>query len=157
MLTRFVQANFYYQYRGPTSRYTWEWVLTLKPGDRRVLPRMPMVEVKERRRITVIKAPFRATAAVLSGAGTAIKGIGQGVCWIGDKVRLGPKGVRWVPGRDVEDGRTAESTQVDVLGKKSIRIFQENGDKCWNEEKWDDSASTTAGSIVDEKMTKDLC
>jgi hypothetical protein len=159
MMQFFKQANFFFQYRGPESKMTWDWVLQLQPGDRKALPRMPMVHIKERKRIQVVKAPFRGVAAVVGGAGLAIKGVGKGLCWVSEKVHMGPSG-QWVAEADLDkDGKVRQKAKkdTDVAGpeKKEVKIFNEKGEKVWKDD--DDTASTSAGSIYDEKAVKEFC
>jgi hypothetical protein len=120
---------------------------------------MPMVHVKEKKRIQLIKAPFRGVAAVVGGTGLAIKGVGKGLCWVGEKVRMGQSG-QWVAEADLDkDGKIKGKAKKDngVTGaeKKEVKIFNEKGEKMWRDD--DDSASTTAGSIYDEKAVKEFC
>jgi hypothetical protein len=142
-----IQANFYFQYRGPSSKYTWDWVLTLQPGDRKALPRMPMVKIKEKKGITLIKAPFRGVGFIVGGTGAAIKGIGQGLCHIGNKVKMG-KSSEWVAEADVKDGKVNNYSAPEAK-KEEIKIFSEKGEKLW---KWDDDASTTADSVYEKEF-----
>jgi hypothetical protein len=153
------QANFFFQWRGADSKATWDWVLKLQPGDRKALPRMPMVHVKEKKRIQVIKAPFRGVAAVVGGAGLAVKGIGKGLCWVGEKAHMGQSG-QGVAEADLDkDGKVKSKGKKDtgVAGRKKreVKIFNEKGEKMWKDD--DDTASTTAGSIYDEKAVKEFC
>jgi hypothetical protein len=131
----------------------------LQPGDRKALPRMPMVHIKEKKRIQVVKAPFRGVAAVIGGTGLAIKGVGKGLCWVSEKVQMGKSG-EWVAEADLDkDGKIKGNGKKDcgVTGteKKEIKIFNEKGEKTWKDD--DDTASTTAGSIYDEKTVKVFC
>ena len=154
-MTLHEQANFFFQFRGADSKATWDWVLNLQPGERKALPRMPMVHLKEKKRIQVIKAPFRGVAAVVGGAGIAIKGVGKGLCWVSEKVHMGQSG-QWVVEADLDkDGKIKSTAKAGNAEKKEVKIFNENGEKVWKDD--DDSASTTAGSIYDEKAIKDFC
>ena len=152
------QASFFFQWRGADSKATWDWVLKLQPGDKKVLPRMPMVHIKEKKRVQVIKAPFRGVAAVVGGAGLAIKGVGKGLCWVGEKVHMGQSG-EWVAEADLDKdgkikikGKTDKSVEEE---KGEVKIFNENGEKMWDDD--DDNASATAGSTYDEKAVKEFC
>ena len=167
MLTRsYEQANFFFQWRGADSTATWDWVLKLQPGDRKALPRMPMVHIKEKKRVQVIKAPFRGVAAVVGGAGMAIKGVGKGLCWVGEKAHMGRSG-QWVAEADLDkDGkikRQAAKKNDQSVGsggeKKGVTsIFNEKGQLMWKDAPInDDNTSTAAGSIYDEKVVKEFC
>ena len=113
---------------------------------------MPMVQIKEKKRVKVLKAPFRGAAAVVGGVGLTVRGVGKGLCWISDKVRMGPSGGEWVAEADLPKDARVEN--VDTSEKKEIKIFNEKGGKAWKD---DDGASTTADSIFDEKIAKDFC
>lgn len=82
------EAKFYFTHRGPSSQHTWDWVLSLKPGDRKVLPRMPMVVLHEPVGKKIMLSPFRATGATIRGVGNMTIAVGKGVHWIGDKVSM---------------------------------------------------------------------
>ena len=114
---------------------------------------MPMVHVREKKRVQVIKAPFRGIAAVVGGAGTAIKGVGKGLCWVGDKVHMGQSG-QWVAAADL-DNKGKIKGKANKADGREVKIFNEKGEKMWKDD--DDSASTTAGSIYDEKAVKEFC
>ncbi|KAK5241629.1 hypothetical protein LTR46_011899 [Exophiala xenobiotica] len=62
-------ANLYFQYRDASSQYTWDRVQNLKVDELIAIPRMPMVEIKERKVVRTAKAPVRAAglAAALVG------------------------------------------------------------------------------------------
>lgn len=154
-----LQANFFFQWRGAESKATWDWVLKLQPGERKALPRMPLVHVTEKKRIQVVKAPFRGVAVVVGGAGLAVKGVGKGLCWVGEKVHMGQRG-EWVAEADLDkDGKikgTGKKDSAVAAGeKREVKIFNEKGEKMWKDD--DDTASTTAGSIYDEKAIKEFC
>lgn len=158
-MRRRTQANFFFQYRGADSKATWDWVLKLQPGDRKALPRMPMVHVPEKKRVQIIKAPFRGIAVVVGGTGLAVKGVGKGLCWVGEKVHMGQSG-QWVAEADLDKDRKAKNHTKKDAGaaageKKEVKIFNEKGEKVWKDD--DDTASTTAGSIYDEKAVKEFC
>ncbi|KAI1626336.1 hypothetical protein EDD37DRAFT_339959 [Exophiala viscosa] len=156
-------ANFYFQYRGEASKYTWEWCQALKVGDRRALPRMPMVEIKERKRVRVAKAPIRTVAAAISGVGHVVRAVGHGVVKLGELGKLG-KSSEWIPEPDVVDGKKVD--WADILKQQSAdkvlraekakkqvqaKVFNEKGEKVWADD--DSVASTTAGGEewVEEK------
>ena len=169
ILTFVLQANFYFQYRGPASQYTWDWVLKLQPGDRKALPRMPMVEIKERKRVRVAKAPFRTIGFVVSGVGLVVRAAAHGVVKLGDVAKMG-KGSEWVPEGDVVDGKKVDWSSVfekerrDKLIKiernernggsgVTVKVFNEKGEKVWKDD--DSVASTTLGAEVSRE--KEFC
>jgi hypothetical protein len=120
---------------------------------------MPMVHIKEKKRVQIIKAPFRGVAAVVGGAGAAVKGVGQGLCWIGEKASMGKSG-QWVAEADLDkDGKIKGKGKKDRVAtgeeKKEVKIFNEKGEKMWKDD--DDTASTTTGSIYDEKVVREFC
>lgn len=167
------QANFYFQYRGASSQYTWDWCLALQPGDRKALPRMPMVEVKERKRVKIAKAPFRGIGLAITGVGATVRAVGHGVAKLGSAVKMGPSS-RWVPQGDVtEDGKVidwakvwddekkqiklkveAQMGQGAAAGQKMpavVKVFNEKGEKLWRDD--DSVASTEAGGeVINEKQ-----
>ncbi|KIX05426.1 uncharacterized protein Z518_06298 [Rhinocladiella mackenziei CBS 650.93] len=160
-------ANFYFRYRGPASQYTWDWVLKLQPGDRKALPRMPMVKVKESKRVRVAKAPFRTVAFVVSSVGVGIRSVGHGVAKLGDIGRLG-KSSEWVPEADVVNGKKVDwsavfekENQEKMIkiekARKSVKtkVFNENGEKVWKDD--DSIASTTQGDETVEEKVKKFC
>ncbi|EXJ77220.1 hypothetical protein A1O3_10378 [Capronia epimyces CBS 606.96] len=161
-------ATFYFQYRGPSSQYTWDWVLALQPGERRALPRMPMVEIKERKTVRVIKAPFRTVGFVVEGVGLAVRSVGQGVVKLGELGRLG-KSSEWVAKEDVVNGKKvdwpavfakegrAKDAKIEQGCKCTTpKVFNEKGEKVWKDD--DSTASTTGGDdAVDEKVIKEFC
>ncbi|OAP55245.1 hypothetical protein AYL99_10218 [Fonsecaea erecta] len=105
-------GNFYFQYRGDTSQYTWDWVLALKPGDVKALPRMPMVQIKEPRHVRVAKFPLRTAAVAISGIGLAMKTVGHGVAKLGDITSMG-KSSEWVPSGDVMVQKNGQMKKID--------------------------------------------
>lgn len=113
-----------------------------------------MVHIKEKKRVKLAKAPFRGAAAVVGGVGLGVKGVGKGLCWISDKVRMGPSGGQWIAEADLPKADAA-ATVGGGGEKRDIKIFNENGEKVWKED--DDAQSTAAGSIFDEKIVKDFC
>jgi hypothetical protein len=117
-----------------------------------------MVLIKEKKRVIIAKAPFRGVAMVVGGTGLIIKGAGHGLCWLGRKVSMGPSGGQWVAEADVgKDGKVKTVAKVasPASTRKEIKIFNDNGEKVWKDE--DDTASTTAGSLYDEKTQKEFC
>ncbi|EXJ54362.1 hypothetical protein A1O7_09701 [Cladophialophora yegresii CBS 114405] len=93
-------GNFYFQYRGPTSQYTWDWVQSLQAGDIKSLPRMPSVQIRESRTVCVAKLPLRTASFAVSSVGLAIKGVGSGLVKAGDVLSMG-KSSEFVPHGDV--------------------------------------------------------
>ncbi|KAK7897110.1 hypothetical protein LTR67_004999 [Exophiala xenobiotica] len=156
-------ANFYFQYRGASSQYTWDWVQNLKVGERRALPRMPMVEIKERKAVRAAKAPIRTVGFALAGVGSAIRGVGHSVKKMGEMGRLG-KSAEWVPEADVLDGKKIGWEQKEKVraervkmerAKKQVqhKVFNEKGEKLWKDD--DSVASTAKGDEV--VMEKEFC
>jgi hypothetical protein len=82
------EATFYFHHRGPTSQHTWDWVLSLRIGDRKVLPRMPMVPLYEPIAKKILLSPLRATGATIRSVGHVAVGVGRGVHWLGEKVSV---------------------------------------------------------------------
>lgn len=154
-------ANFYFQWRDSSSQYTWDWVLSMKPGDRRALPRMPMVLVKEKKRARIIKAPFRATGAVIGLGGFAIKVVGKGVCKLGRAMSMGPSS-EWVPQADVgAEGKKIDWSKVrhvlpveGLIEENTVDVFNEKGERKWNDDA--SVASTDVASEMDEKSGKEF-
>jgi hypothetical protein len=129
---------------------TWDWVMALQVGDRKALPRMPMVKVKERKRVMVAKAPFRGIGLLVGGTGAAIRGVGHGLCLLGNKVKMG-KSSEWVAEADVKDRKVIKNIAENLpTAKTEVKIFNEKGEKLW---KWeDDDTSTTAGSVYEKEF-----
>lgn len=110
---------------------------------------MPMVKIRERKRVMIAKAPFRGVGMIIGGTGAAIRGIGQGLCHLGNKAKMG-KSSEWIAEADVKDGETNTKHPVSAPAKTEVKIFNEKGEKLW---KWeDDDASTTAGSIYEKEF-----
>lgn len=133
--------------------------MNLKPGERKALPRMAMVLVKEKRRYFIVKAPFRATAAVVHGVGSVVKHVGRGICKVGEVIKLGP-GSEWIPEADIDaNGKKIDwSRRMRALAKGAREdVTTPPTKKC---DAWDDGASvasTQAGSEkVDDKMKEFL-
>lgn len=129
---------------------TWDWVMALQVGDRKALPRMPMVKVKERKRVMIAKAPFRGIGLLVGGTGAAIRGVGHSLCRMGNKVKMGNSS-EWVAEADVKDGKVIKKTTESLpTAKTEVKIFNEKGEKLW---KWeDDDTSTTAGSVYEKEF-----
>jgi len=123
---------------------------------------MPCVEVKEKKRVRVVKAPFRLTGAVISGTGSVIKVVGRGVYKAGKAMQMGSSS-QWVPEADIgPDGKKIGSrkvkdgaVKVEKPGeKKTIDVFNEKGERNWSDGA--SMASTDVGSDFDEKTGKDF-
>ena len=172
-LTHGPQATFYFLSRGPSSQATWDWVLALKPGDRRALPRMPSVEIKEPSLPRIAKSPFRLLGGTVSGTGKVISALGHGLGHVGSKISMG-KSRKWVPEADVTFDAEGRATHKDDGGswdnnagfraakkehhgtekapaeiQREVKVFDEKGRRLWGDE--DSLASTEGGSIVDCK------
>ena len=130
---------------------------------------MPMVEVKERKRVRVAKAPFRTIGFMVSGVGFVVRAAAHGVVKIGDAVKMG-KSSEWVPEGDVVNGKKVDWSRVfenerrDKLVKiernqknassgMKVKVFNENGEKVWKDD--DSVASTTFGAEVSRE--KQFC
>lgn len=110
---------------------------------------MPMVKVKEKKRVKIAKAPFRGVGLLVGGTGAAVRGIGQGLSMLGHKIKLGNSS-EWIPEADVKGGRVGKKYTTPEVKKDEIKIFNEKGEKMW---KWeDDDASTTAGSVYEKEF-----
>ncbi|KEF50850.1 uncharacterized protein A1O9_13098, partial [Exophiala aquamarina CBS 119918] len=136
-------VNFYFQYRDTRSQYTWDWCLALQPGDRKALPRMPMVEVKERKRFAIAKPPFRGIGLAIASVGATMRAVGHGVAKFGSVIKMGTSS-HWVPDGDVtEDGKVTDWAQVRDDGQKIpavVKVYKEKGEKLWKD---DDSVTST--------------
>lgn len=178
-------ATFYFHYRGPGSQHTWDWVLSLRVGDRKVLPRMPMIPMHEPLAKKIILSPLRATGATIRGVGHVAVGIGRGVHWVGEKVSVRrPEADKYVSEvewkenlqrkteealrerqRKINKGRLTEKggnlpheASIEDDNRKErpdFKIFNEKGEKTWSVSE-DDQASTIAPSWMDEKIAKEL-
>ncbi|KIW22541.1 uncharacterized protein PV07_12419 [Cladophialophora immunda] len=128
-------GNFYFQYRGATSQFTWDWVLALKPGDVKALPRMPMVQVKESRRLRIAKFPLRTAGSAISGVGLALKTVGHGVAKLGDIASMG-KAAEWVPSGDVAIEKNGKMKKIDWTAKfaqeRKDRVAKLEKTERWN-------------------------
>lgn len=156
------QANFYYQHRGEQCQYTWDWVMKLQPGDRRALPRMPMIRIKERKQVRVAKAPFRAIGGVILTAGLLLTAIGMGVSKLGMVTKMGSSS-KWISKADVEArGKQvacdAKPQQASAKDRKQVtKVLKVTDEK--SEKFWDDAASeasTEAGSESSHDKMKDF-
>lgn len=134
--------------------------MSLEPGDRKALPRMPMVQIKERRRIRVVKAPFRAAAAVIGGTGFVLKQVGKGISNMGKALKMGPS-KEWIPEADVDasgkkiDWAQKERDEVDQKAvKKPAKVIEEKNEKLWDDAASD--ASTEAGAETSDEKFKDF-
>jgi hypothetical protein len=130
-----------------------------------------MVEIKERKRVKIAKAPFRGIGLTISGVGITLRAVGHGVAKLGSAVKMGPS-AQWVPEGDVVDGKVVDWAKVFDEEKKQIKlkvereiaasaaraknkhstakVFNEKGEKLWRDD--DSIASTEAGAdCVNEK------
>lgn len=123
---------------------------------------MPMVQIKERRRIRVVKAPFRAVAAVVGGTGFVFKQIGKGISNAGKGLKMGQSS-QWVPEADVDASgkkidwaqKERKEARVDRKAvKKPAKIIDEKDEKLWDDAASD--ASTEAGVETTDEKFKDL-
>ncbi|RVX70943.1 hypothetical protein B0A52_06100 [Exophiala mesophila] len=162
-------ANFYFQYRGEHSKYTWDWVQSLKPGERTILPRAKSVEVKEAKSVQVAKAPFRGIGLAFTGVGLTVQAIGHGLGKVGHAFRMGHSR-KWVSEGDLVDGKEVNWKRVFAeeearlknsitrvkpnTSYRPIKVFDEKGRKTWVEE--DETASTQADS-ASVKWEKEFC
>lgn len=120
-----------------------------------------MVEVKEKKRVRLIKAPFRATAAVFAGTGLTIRAVGNGLCKVGKAVSMG-KSSEWVSEADVgPDGKTIDWSKVGQAAvakgpssPKTTEVCNEKSEKAWTDDA--SVASTDVESVVDEKAEKEF-
>lgn len=123
---------------------------------------MPMVEIKERKRVMIAKAPFRGIGLAISGVGLTVRAVGHGVAKLGSAVKMGPSS-QWVPEADVVDGKIADwakiwndekeqiklrvESQIGGAGHKKqlspVKVFNEKGEKLWKD---DDSIASTQAS-----------
>ncbi|KAF7502191.1 hypothetical protein GJ744_006761 [Endocarpon pusillum] len=172
------EAKFYFNYRGPACQHTWDWVLGLRPGDRKVLPRMPMVALQEPIGRKVLLSPLRATGATIRGVGHVTMGLGRGVHWFGDKISVRRSEKQkfipeadWLKAEEEKKKRKDEkktyassrgskgwmSARKEILNnEREFKIFNEKGEKTWKSVE-DDTTSSVAPSLVDEKVEKEFC
>ncbi|RMZ89755.1 hypothetical protein DV736_g3009, partial [Chaetothyriales sp. CBS 134916] len=155
-------ANFYFKHRGPGSDYTWNWVLNLKPGERRALRRMHCVKVVESLPKRILKLPFRATGEVIQGTGATVKTIGIGIVKAGQALKMG-QSTEWILQADAKlvNGKYVKVTDsvgggdngIAIKTRKAsreIKVFDEKRSRLWKDEDWD--ARTEKGSILDGKL-----
>ena len=130
-------GNFYFKWQNESaSSYTWNWVLSLKPGDRKALPRRPSTDKNSKSNgFSMDPAPIKGMLkAIASACITQSK-----VClWVAEKVH--PEGKR-------RKGR------ADNVIKKDIDIFDEKGGKAWDS---DTETVTSKTSIMNEKTPNGL-
>jgi len=121
-----------------------------------------MIEIKEKKRTTFVKAPFRLTAAVFNGTGHMFKGVGRGIQKVGRVVKMGPSS-EWVPEFDVGvNGKKIDwdavekkhDTKITSATPKVVGVFNEKGQRAWSDR--DSLASTEAGAEYDEKINKEF-
>jgi hypothetical protein len=142
---------------------------------------MPMVALHEPTAKKVLLSPLRVTGATIRGVGYITMGIGRGVHWIGGKVSVRRSEKQkymleadWLEAEEVKHKAKEEKkkqkqqkkekknccaasirTPAKVLGS-DFNIFNEKGEKTWSDAE-DDTASTVATSMVDEKVEKEFC
>lgn len=115
---------------------------------------MPQVEIKEKKRTRVLKAPFRATGAILLGTGSVIKAIGNGISKLGGRAKMGSSS-EWVDEADINsDGKRTDWSKPRAEHKRTVDVFNEKGEKSWSDEA--SVASTDVGSDFDEKIGADF-
>ena len=119
---------------------------------------MPRVEIKEKTSKRIVKAPFRATGAILLGTGHAIKAVGHGIGRVGHVLKMGPSS-EWVAEVDVgPDGKKKDYSKKIVKpeqpAKKTMTVFTEKGGKTWDDGA--SVASTDVSSTYDEKHDKEF-
>ena len=123
---------------------------------------MPCVELKEKKRVRLVKAPFRATGAVIGGTGSVISAVGRGVCKVGKAMQMGSSS-QWVLEADMgADGKRIDWSKVEdspvkvekPSEKKMIDVFNEKGERNWSDGA--SVASTDIGSDFDEKSGKEF-
>lgn len=117
-----------------------------------------MVLIKEKNRITVAKAPFRATATAINATGFVLKSLGSGICKLGKLAKLGERS-EWIAEADV-DARgnkisypyEADVTFIPSIKKTQIKVFNEKGEKMWSD---NDSIASTV-SVSEENIGKEI-
>lgn len=118
---------------------------------------MPMVEVKEKKRARLAKAPLRVAAMPLIVTGLGVKALGKGLHKIGSVMQMG-SATKWVPEADMgADGKPIDWSKVkDPLKfeKKTIDVFNEKGERNWSDTA--SAASTDVASAYDEKSEKEF-
>ena len=120
---------------------------------------MPRVEIKEKKRVRVLKAPLRATGAILLGTSLAMQAVGNGLTKVGNKISMGPSS-EWVAEVDIDSsGKKINRSKYPAeqkLGdkKRYIDIFNEKGQRNWSDGA--SIASTDVGSDYDEKSGKEF-
>lgn len=93
--------------------------MALQPGDRKGLPRMPKVLVKEKLAVRIAKSPFRVTGKFVRTTGTVIKQVGHGLAFVADKISMG-SAERWVLEEDLkEEQAKKEKKEVEEASKKT--------------------------------------
>jgi hypothetical protein len=143
---------------------------------------MPMVALHEPVAKKILLSPLRVTGATIRGVGHITMGLGRRVHWVGDKVSIRrSEEQKYMPEADYLEAEEAKkkrkeekdqrkrnrcgrSTKVEnnkVNAEKEnkadgFRIFNEGGEKTWKDSE-DDTVSTVAASLVDEKVEKEFC
>jgi hypothetical protein len=142
---------------------------------------MPMVVLHEPIAKKVLLSPLRVTGATIRGVGHATIGLGRGVHWIGNKISIRRSEKQkymleadWLEAEEAkhkakEEKKTKQKQQKKEKKKNGcsiktpekvvspdFKIFNEKGQKTWSDSE-DDTASTVAASMVDEKVEKEFC
>lgn len=82
------EERFYFHHRGPASQQTWDWLLSLKVGERKVHARRPMFVPHEPVAKTIALSPLRAAGTTIRGVGRVTMSMGMGMHWVGDKLTM---------------------------------------------------------------------
>lgn len=127
-------GNFYFNWQDEEkSRYTWNWVLSLKPGDRKALPRRPTSGKDKNKKaagFALSPAPIRGIRRVVAESCIA----NSKLCfWAANKIH--PEGKK---GKDMET----------TVTKKNIVVFDEKGEKTWDS---DVETATSESPVFNEK------
>lgn len=132
--------------------------MRLEPGERKSLPRMPCVLVKERLSTSILKAPLRLPGSVIHTTGKTIQSVGIGISRLGKRMKMGRRKL-WVKQADVDTYleqkknhfrvEPSEEKKQENEKKEVIQVFTEKGAKAWND---NDSERST---LWDEKISGD--
>lgn len=130
-------GNFYFQWQGESSSsYTWNWILALKPGDRKALPRRPSTGTNKKTNGFIMEpAPVRGVRKMVAS-----------VCITNSKLCL------WVADKVHPEGKQRKDKYNQTVDKK-INVFDEKGGKVWDS---DAETVTSQTSIMDEKTPNGL-
>lgn len=119
-----------------------------------------MVILHEPIRKKILLSPLRATGATIRGVGHVTMGLGKGIQWVGDKisVRRSEK-QKFMPEADwlkAEEEKKKRKEEKKSKRECDFKIFNEKGEKTW-ESVENDTTSTVAPSLADEKVEKEFC